>query len=451
MAEIILASDIGSSSLKAAFIDFSGRLLALSRIPYTASQHCTAGHSIPDARSWELAFAKALEKLHAISPDSVPDCVCLSGNGPTLVPVTKDGEALPPLYWQGSKIERASRSFFLPHAAWFKENNPEEYERAEYFLSSHEWLAHALGADVFTALPSAAYEPYYWDDDQFRLFGLDKMKFPAFIKMGGTAGQVSGKAASSFGAAAYLKGGTPIIAGGPDFISAIIGTGALKSGDVCDRAGSSEGINVCVEAPPSGMEGLRLLPHAKEGLWNISALIPSSGRLLEKYRRDSGQESRTYDDLLTELSYSLFPTPHSPFPIPNSSSLIPNSSFTKGQAVLCTMGFAVRRAIDTLGQAGIAVKTMRVSGGQARNTRWNQLKADITGVTLLVPEIPDGELAGNAVIAASALKGESLEKAADRMIRIKDVYTPQNTEYWDEQFIKYLKGKIKPRRDTEDY
>ena len=484
MAGTILSADIGTSSLKAAFIDLDGRLLAFSRAAYRWDTHGVLG-----AEAWEQAFVRALENLHAQAPDCGIDGVCISGNGPTLVPMTGEGEALAPLYWhdgrtlppkngpaQSSAAEASS--FFLPRAAWLKENSQAEYERTSVFVSSHEWLAHRLGAGILTVLPQTAYEPYYWDDEQCRLFGLEREKFPPFVKMGTVMGCLSPQAVSFFGPASgsRLKSGIPIIAGGPDFITALIGTGTLKPGDVCDRAGSSEGINVCADGPvkdpsPAGKnstardagfakDDIRVLPHVREGLWNIGKVISSSGRLFEWYRSSTDQEGRDYAGHLAELipstettnvfrNLEFLPPAGKLSPDANSSLLVPPSSFHAprsrldlGRAVLCAMGFAVRNAIETLEARGFTVREMRVSGGQAKNPRWNQLKADITGLTLMVPEIPDGELAGNAVLSAAALGAAStFEEAANRMIRIREIFRPGNPVFWEERYRFYKESE----------
>ena len=446
MAGIILSADIGTSSLKAAFIDLDGKLIAFNREVYEQSSQGSAG-------AWELAFARSLEKLSLQAPQCVPDALCISGNGPTLAPLTNGGRALPPLYWHDDRKlppaeEGHAPSFFLPRAAWLKKNAPAEYEKTQVFLSPHEWLSRRLGADAFAVLPSASYEPYFWDDEQCRLFGLDRKKFPPFIKMGSVMGKVSAGAAVRFGPASgnCLKSGTPIIAGGTDFITALIGTGTFRPGDVCDRAGSSEGINVCAASPVEG-KGVRVLPHAKEGLWNIGTLIPSSGRLFEQYRISTGQETRPYPEHLAELipcsnNIELFRA-LDPFiarcPLPAV-----HCSLSLGRAVLCAIGFALRDAIRTLGDNGFPVREMKVSGGQAKNPSWNQLKADIIGITLLIPEIPDGELAGNAVLSASALGAVStLEEAAARMIRVQDVYKPrpEAASFWEGRYGLYRESE----------
>ena len=419
----ILSVDIGTSSLKASLIDFQGKLCAFCRTVYGEN---------PDAGSWEKAFARALGSLSKEAPDLSVEAICISGNGPTLVPVTAKGETLKPLYWYGGKEMSKGLSFFLPHVAAFKTNAPALYRKTRYFVSSHEWLASRLGAPIATVLPSKSYEPYYWDDEQCRSYGLDIAKFPPFIEMGKLLGHVSAEASSAFSPVFgnRLKSGTPIISGGPDFITALIGTGTLKPGEICDRAGSSEGLNACADSPVKNVEGIRVLPHVTEGFWNIGVIIPSSGRAFEDYRINSFQQNKSYEELLSELIPSSFLSDYKP----NPGSAFPVSSPDYGRSVLCEMGFAVRRALETLEKAGVAVKRMRLSGGQGKNARWNQLKADILGVTLLVCEIPDGELAGNAVLAAAALEGGKLDDKTEKMIRIHEIYEPENRAFWEERY-----------------
>jgi xylulokinase len=338
----------------------------------------------------------------------------------------------------------------LPRAAWLKEKEPEQYERIDAFFSPFEWLSHRIGSEAVTVLPSGDYGPFYWNEEELRLFGLDGRKFLPFVRMGSVIGRVSAEGAARF---AGLHQGTPVIAGGPDFITAIIGLNALKPGAVCDRAGTSEGINVCVPGPLKA-PGLRVLPHAAEGLWNVGALIPSSGRLFEWYRTLTGQTGRGYEDLLAEL----IPSPEEAPPLADgvffrqeaspaggafriSSPDLPER-VPLGRAVLEAMGFMVRRGADRLRALGIKVEEMGVSGGQGRNRRWNSLKANLTGITLHIPEIPDGELAGDAVLAARAL-GEyrSMEEAASRMIHIRETFVPrkETASLWEERYRVYMR------------
>ncbi|WP_010257486.1 xylulokinase [Treponema primitia] len=415
----ILCADIGTSSLKAALIDTDGHSHGFSREAYVA-----AGSTGPvTADHWERALARALGVLLAQADVCKPDAICVSGNGPTLVPLTKNGETLASLHWYQGPLGTtapqkegapAIRSFFLPHALRFLREHPGDYEKTRYLFSAQEWLSWRLGADAVTALP-ASYGPYYWDAAQCGILGLDMGKFPPFVDLGTVIGRLAPEAVRRLSGLAggfpeeRLPMGIPIIAGGSDFIMALIGTGTVEPGMVCDRAGTSEGINFCAGNVVTNSAELRVLPHVNPGYRNISVIIPSSGRLFERYRTLSGQEQRPYEDTLAEL-------------IPEGRILDPAEL---GQAVLMAMGFEVRAAMDTLGRHGFPVSEMRLSGGQSKSRRWNQLKADLTGSALLVPEQRDGELAGDAVLGAIALgEAADLREGIGRIVHIQERYIP---------------------------
>ncbi|QQO08647.1 xylulokinase [Breznakiella homolactica] len=440
---IILCADIGTSSLKAALIDSSGRERAFAREAYPGDQ-VAAGTVL--AADWEEALRRALGLLFSRHSELVPHAVCISGNGPTFVPVTRDGGALPPLHWHDKhKVisvppgDPARKSMYLPRAAWFRENEAAAYNRTQYLFASQDWLAWRLGADAVTTLPSPAYTPYYWDDEQCRLFGLDPEKFPPYIGLGRVTGRVSPGAAENFG----IPRGIPIVAGGPDFIVALIGVGALEPGIVCDRAGSSEGINVCSTVPADSGSGLGSFPHVKDGLWSVGAMIPSSGRLFEWFREITGQKDRSYEVILEEIIRCAQGKDGCPvgsgsclfFPDLSGGSLTVPSALVStaglssrpelGRAVVESIGFKVLSALDILEQNGFPVTEMRISGGQAKNSLWNQLKADISGTVLHAMEIADGELAGDACLALTALgDAADLDEACQMIVHIKETYMP---------------------------
>jgi xylulokinase len=285
-------------------------------------------------------------------------------------------------------------------------------------------------------LPSPAYGPYYWDAAQCRAYDLDAEKFPPFAGMGSLTGKVSAGAARKYG----LSQGLPIVAGGPDFIMALIGVGSVRPGIVCDRAGSSEGINLCAASPVNAGQ-FRLLPHAREGLWNIGAILPTSGRLFEWFRHITGQEQRSYGEILEEIirfpclpvfsggSCLFFPDLaasgafNSPSAFFSSAGLSSRASL--GRSVVEALGFRVLAALDAFKEQGFAINELRLSGGQTKNALWNQLKADIAGVSLHAMEIADGELAGNACLCLMALGAvPDLDAACERIVHIKETYIP---------------------------
>jgi xylulokinase len=282
----------------------------------------------------------------------------------------------------------------------------------------------------------------------FSVYGLDPSLFPELVPMATVAGEVTAQASARTG----LAEGTPVIAVGSDFMAALLGSGAVAPGRVCDRAGTSEGINYCAVAP-SGDPRLRDLPHVIPPFWNAAAILSSTGALFEWYRRITGQENYTYEDTLSAIartpaaaSSPLF------FPGPRDGGLweFSDGGFLRldprhdrgemGRAVMEAIGFAVRRGIEILESAGLPVEEMRITGGQARGRFWNRMKADITGRRLLIPEIEDAELAGGVCAAAVALgRYDSLAEASEALITIKQVYDPdpEAAKVYDDAYARY--------------
>jgi sugar (pentulose or hexulose) kinase len=430
--KLFFCADLGTSSLKAALIDSSGFLHAFARVSYTASggaeQSASGNGKQATPAFWLHAFYLAAQQLAAAVPPCPVSALVISGNGPTLVPVSgekrESAETLRPLYWYDppprfSDPDRfyGCSSLFLPKVKGFIDDDPVTFAKTRHLFSPHEWLSWKLGARAVTVIPHKDYVPYYWDDEQCLKFGIDRDRFPPFVTMGEVIGELSSAVLTGLFAVPFVKmalvpkllaPGTPIIAGAADFIMALIGTGTLEPGTVCDRTGSSEGINLCLAEPLSRSGGplpgeLRLLPHAVEGLWNLGAVIPRSGSLFDEYRVSSGQSEKPYGELTTEI---LADPAHS------------------GRPVLETMGLNFVKALKALESSGHAVTEMVLSGGQCADPKWNQYKANLSGRILKIPEIIHAELAGDAVLAAAALDGSGIREKAAAMIRIKQRYLP---------------------------
>jgi sugar (pentulose or hexulose) kinase len=136
---IILCADIGSSSLKAAFIDTGGRCHGFVRKAYSRER---LARDAVDGSDWEKSLALAIGELSRDAPGLKPDVLCISGNGPTLVPLTREGKSLTPLHWYTGRADAPKQlpSLFLPYAAEFLRENPGGYAQTRYLFSAPEWL-----------------------------------------------------------------------------------------------------------------------------------------------------------------------------------------------------------------------------------------------------------------------------------------------------------------------
>ena len=167
-----------------------------------------------------------------------------------------------------------------------------------------------------------------------------------------------------------LPSGVPVFDSGPDFIAALVGTAALFPDRLCDRAGSSEGLNLCspkfFEAP-----GLRVMPSPAKGFWNVSRLISDPG----SSRQEKLDNFKKAFNALKEAAAA-------------------NGVPFGGRVV--------------------------VTGGQARDKDLLVAKEAAVGTTITTAQIPDAELLGDAAAAFFRLGiYSSLEEAACALVRLE--------------------------------
>ena len=274
--DCVLAVDIGTSSLKAGLICQDGSVDAMTTVAYSAPENRFV------AEGWIWALKAAIDKLKC---DNIK-ALAISGNGPTLV-----SESGLTLRWNEYPAARLNidetspeeahlfaNSIFLPRILLFRDLISDEYETTTHLFSGPEYLMWQLTGKAVTVLPEARYETAYWNREVLEGFGIMTGKMPEFVELGHNCGDLTDNNCEFLGLPKV-----PVIAVGPDFIAGLIGTGTTKAGTICDRAGSSEGINFCVDKEIHA-EGVRTLPCVTPGLWNISVLIPNSASLPEDER-----------------------------------------------------------------------------------------------------------------------------------------------------------------------
>ena len=287
MTNAVLCVDIGTTSLKAGLITARGEVVSFCSIPFEDSQNEFT------ASSWLGAFVKAvceLEVLCAQTGQSASvNTISISGNGPTVV-----ADCGYTVFWNEDTSDvkipdsaDAKKSLFMPKLLALKKRAPKIYKKSRFIFSGPEYLIYILTGEAITILPEERFRAAYWNDEVCAVCGIDSEKLPPFIGIGDCCGpvhkEVLAELRNGTGHNLNISQNCSVFAGGPDFVAALIGTGTLMSGRLCDRCGSSEGLNFCTDKILQG-EGLRILPSVIPGLWNASYLIPNSGELSENER-----------------------------------------------------------------------------------------------------------------------------------------------------------------------
>ncbi len=382
MTDTILCIDIGTSSLKAALLPDN-----LSKSPVFVSRRFFSHEAFSEnrvAREWLSALASALSELKEKNPDYAIEAVCVSGNGPTVV--SEDGTTL--LYNQSfAGTEQANgmsqeaifalketKSLFIPKFFDFKHSFSDSWEKSKWIFGAPEFLIHELTGEAVSILPEERFLPAYWTDDELRKCGFsdsDIKKLPSFVNSGSFAGKVCEKASIATG----LFEGTFVFAGAPDFVAALIGTGTVLPGRLCDRAGTSEGLNLCTTKPVFA-EGLRTLPSVIPGLWNLSYLV-------------NGKLTTDYTDVTDYKNKKTAENPRS-----SASSASNSNELAHGISLL-------REAALSHGE--YFPDYMTITGGQALDEGLVAQKEASTGLKIRKMPCADAELLGDLILARVAL------------------------------------------------
>ena len=470
---MLLTVDIGTSIFKSAIWDFNGNRLSFAALPLTIKSEGVKHEA--DCNQWLRSFEICCKKLTGSFKDlAAIEAVIISGNGPSLIPVLGEhyiagGElkidAYPARLWLDRRYVKyqdevsnllggfVDAGFFLPKILGIKNDESELYKKTKYFLGCPEYLGFALTGEARTVFPSDGFDRWFWNNDVLEKLELDVEKFPVFIRPGDLFGTITPSAAKHFG---FTKN-IPVISGGPDFYSAIIGAGITEPGQACDRTGSSEGVNLCTKERISD-ERLMSYGHPVKPYWNLSGIINTTGKAVEWGCGILGLSSTEDFFSLAEESEpgcgGLVFLPYlagerAPVWDPFARGLWRGISLSSTRrefagSILEGITFAVRDVITVMEDAGACAKQLRVTGGLAASEKLNQIKADITGREVLQPVQKEAELLGLAVIGSCFLgKFSSFAEASSAIVRIEKHYepNPENAAFYDELFNKYKEMK----------
>lgn len=422
-----LCADIGTTSLKTALVSENGQVLSFYQHFYKNKDKSKI------ALEWIEGLKTSIKKIKedvssksdiksqsgTVSQTDITsqpgdssqqadfkiNAIAISGNGPTIV--SEDGTTL---LWNEETPEAKKiagtfyQSLFLPRIRAFTQLYKNKITPETKLFSGPEYLIWYLTNNQITILPEVRFEFAYWNDDALESIGVNKNQFGKFVKPAYNCGPCIKY--EEFG----LEENIPVIAGGPDFTVAMIGTNTLSPGSLCDCAGSSEGINLCTPKPFFS-ESIRTLPSIIPDLWNAAVLMPSSGVKFVECKTK-------FDD---SISY------------PDYIDYCFENKTSDGYKTMSSLADNVKTSLNILLKAaaakGIEVKdTMMVTGGQAKNDKWMQLKADTVNYKLCITETPDSELIGDAVLAACGIGLYSdIKTAADNIVKQSKTFTPKNS------------------------
>ena len=238
-----------------------------------------------------------------------------------------------------------------------------------------------------------------------------------------------------------------------------------------DSTGTAEVVEVALGAPVLNKTlyqgDISVYAHVVPDLYLAMTLNHSGGLVLRWFRDTLGQEEmreaqasgrdaahgNAYDLLLRDAS----PEPTSLLLLPDfagsgtptfdtaSKGAILGLTFATdktelAKAILEGLTFELRLNLDLLKHGGVGIDELRAIGGGARSELWLQLKADITGIPVVVPRITEAASWGAALLAGmGAGRFASAAEAAVASLQLERRFepNPERAARYEERYALY--------------
>ncbi|RVT43463.1 FGGY-family carbohydrate kinase [Sphingobium algorifonticola] len=407
----LLGIDIGSSAIKVAAFDATGRALAQASraLPSVVSEQGTVERD-PDL-CWALTCAAIRDVVDALPTQPILG-IGVTGCGNGAVFLDKEGNAIAPGILA---MDRRARKYVDAEALPRMQAYPGQLKwLLQWYDDLHDGHRPALGSALFwkdyvRLRLTDGLATDFTDAGAGGLLDEDgcapdapHRAVPPIKSSLETAGYVTARASAQTG----LKAGIPVAVGCVDFEAAAIGCGLQPAHEVSIVAGSWSINQSYSDRPARTGEIFLSNPSVFADRWLLLDGSPNSASHFDWMIR----AVRRSNDFAHAAEQAARHGPGNVIFVPGlfeggarfSGLQASDSIDTMTFAVMEGVAFAHRHHIDRLRDAGVAPLRARLTGGASYSPLWSQLFADILGLPVLVSQTSDIGALGAAMIAAVA-------------------------------------------------
>ncbi len=451
--ELVLGCDIGSQGANIALYTAGGRLVASADEPYDVS-FPAPGWAEQDPALWLAALERAVRRLVA---ELEGDASAIKGMSfgsqlDGVVAIDARGKALrPALIWMDRRAEEQARKlgervepreFYRLSGAnldsshgvfkilWIRDEDPGAFAEAAAFLLPGSFVLENVcgerAVDYSNGSSFALLDPRErrWSQKLLDLAGLDEDR----LAPARPATEPAGTITPAFAEATGLSPETVVAVGCGDEMAATLGAGVYEPGEVCDVVGTAEPVCAASDRPREDETMLvECHPHGDPDAWLLENPGFVSGGNLRWFRdhlapREVEAEANggrdAYDALVAMASSVPAGSDGLVFLPCMQGAMAPEwNGAARGvfhgltlahtrahlfRAVLEGSAFALRDILEAMRGAGLEVRRLTIVGGGAKGRVWRQIKADVTGLPVRVPENVETTATGAAMLAAVA-------------------------------------------------
>jgi len=341
---------------------------------------------------------------------------------------------------------KSSPDLMIPKILWIKNNEPDIFDKASYYLNISDYLYYLICGIIATDSHNATKFYYNYIEKQYphkllKKLEIDLDTLPKVYNQGDVIGDILPELANKF----QIPKNCKVILSTYDALAAVVGNGAFKKGDVVDVSGTVTSIRLVSDKQISDNKNrLYSVKHYNTNLWLHGGSNNLGGGIIEWTKQlFSMKTSSAYiqiDDIIKNTSVcpgGLLFLPYllgdrTPFWNPNSRGVFfgLNRAHTHQdliKAIAEGVGFSILMILNIFKELELPVKSMTVAGGLSRIDSINQIKSDMYNIQIIKYDNFETTAIGAAIIALVGI-GEynNIESAFNAFCKIEKIYSPNS-------------------------
>jgi xylulokinase len=464
---LVLGIDVSTTATKAVLVDETGAVRGVGTAEYGFSAPRPLWSEQDPAAWWDgavVAIGSALAAAGGSGDDVV--AVGLTGQMHGLVLLDEADRILrPAILWNDQRTaaecdvirsavgpERlieitgndALTGFTAPKLVWVRDHEPDVWGRAAHVLLPKDYLRLRLTGEHALDKADAAGTLLFdlaargWSAEVMAALEIPAAWLPPTFE----GPQVTGVVTTSAAAAAGLRPGTPVVAGGGDQSANAVGLGVVNPGEMALSLGTSGVVFAATDRPLFEPRGIvHAFCHAVPGRWHMmSVMLSAAGSL--RWFRDALASDLDFGPLVDTATGveaatdGLFFLPYltgerSPYPDPYARGAFVGLTLGHDRrhmtrAVIEGVAFGLRDGLDLMIAAGVpAPNRIRASGGGIASPLWRSILADVLETEIATVSTTEGAAYGAAILAAvGAGWYPDVEAATTALVRVTTVAAP---------------------------
>lgn len=459
---LYIGVDLGTSAVKLLLMDEKGKIHNIVSKEYPLSfPH--PGWSEQNPQDWKEQSLAGIKELIADADKSQIAGISFGGQMHGLIVLDENDEVIrPAILWNDGRTTKetdylnevigkdklskytaniAFAGFTAPKILWLKEQEPENFAKINKIMLPKDYLAYVLSGVHCTDYSDASgmllldVEHKCWSKEMLEICNVKEEQLPTLYESYEVVGNVKPEIAEELGILTSVK----VIAGAGDNAAAAVGTGTVGEGRCNISLGTSG--TIFISSKKFGVDehnALHSFDHA-DGYYHLMGCMLSAASCnkwwmdeilkTKEYAKEQEQIHKLGENKVFYLPYLMGErSPHNdPYARATFTGMTMDTTRADMmQAVLEGVVFALRDSFEVAKSLGIKIERTKICGGGAKSPLWRKMIANIMNLKVDIIESEEGPALGGAILAAVGCgEYESVEAAADKLVKIVDTVEPE--------------------------